>query len=68
MVALGTAHPAKFPGAVRAATGVAAPLPAHLADLFERRERFDILPNDAMAVEAFISARARAVTLAANGG
>jgi threonine synthase len=68
MVALGTAHPAKFPDAVRAATGVAAPLPAHLADLFERRERFDVLPNDAKAVEAFISARARAVTLASNGG
>jgi threonine synthase len=68
MVALGTAHPAKFPDAVRAATGVSAPLPAHLADLFERPERFDVLPNDAKAVEAFISARARAVTLAAHGG
>jgi threonine synthase len=62
MVALGTAHPAKFPDAVRAATGVSAPLPAHLADLFERRERFDVLPNDAEAVARFIRARARAVT------
>ena len=53
MVALGTAHPAKFPDAVRAATGVAAPLPAHLADLFERRERFDVLPNDVDAVAPF---------------
>jgi threonine synthase len=68
MVALGTAHPAKFPDAVRAATGVSAPLPAHLADLFDRRERFDILPNDAKAVSDFIAARARAVTLAAHGG
>ncbi len=62
MVALGTAHPAKFPDAVRAATGVSAPLPAHLADLFERRERFDVLPNDAEAVTRFIRARARVVT------
>ncbi|MCI4677778.1 threonine synthase [Rhodoblastus acidophilus] len=62
MVALGTAHPAKFPDAVRAATGRSAPLPAHLADLFERKERFDVLPNDAGAVASFIRARARAVT------
>jgi threonine synthase len=64
MVALGTAHPAKFPDAVRAATGVSAPLPAHLADLFERKERFDVLANDEQAIAAFIRARARAVTLA----
>jgi threonine synthase len=64
MVALGTAHPAKFPDAVRAATGIAAPLPAHLADLFERKERFDVLPNDEQAIAAFIRARARAATLA----
>ena len=68
MVALGTAHPAKFPDAVRQATGVSAPLPAHLADLFERKERFDIVANDAGAVLSFIRARARAVTLAAHGG
>jgi len=68
MVALGTAHPAKFPDAVRAATGVSAPLPAHLADLFERQERFDVLPNDEQTVAAFIRARARAITQAKNGG
>jgi threonine synthase len=68
MVALGTAHPAKFPDAVRAATGVSAPLPAHLADLFERKERFDVLPNDEQTVAAFIRARARAITQAKNGG
>ena len=62
MVALGTAHPAKFPDAVRAATGVTAPLPAHLADLFERKERFDILANDDRTVAAFIRDRARAAT------
>ncbi len=67
MVALGTAHPAKFPDAVRAATGISAPLPAHLADLFERHERFDILPNDENAIASFIRARARAVTQSQNG-
>ncbi len=67
MVALGTAHPAKFPDAVRAATGVSAPLPAHLSDLFSRREKFDVVANDPQAVAAFIKARARAVTMAANG-
>ena len=68
MVALGTAHPAKFPDAVRQATGISAPLPSHLADLFERKERFDIVTNDASAVLSFIRTRARAVTLAAHGG
>jgi threonine synthase len=68
MVALGTAHPAKFPDAVRRATGVSAPLPAHLADLFDRKEHFDIVPNDPAAVLSYIRARARAVTSAAHGG
>ncbi|MCW2314922.1 threonine synthase [Rhodoblastus acidophilus] len=62
MVALGTAHPAKFPDAVKAAIGVSAPLPAHLADLFARKEKFDVLPNDPAAIAGFIKARARAVT------
>ena len=39
MVVLATAHPAKFPDAVEQATGVRPPLPAHLADLFDRPER-----------------------------
>jgi threonine synthase len=54
LVTLGTAHPAKFPDAVRAATGVQPPLPAHLADLFERDERFATLPNDLGAVQRYV--------------
>ncbi len=54
-VTLATAHPAKFPDAVEAATGVRPPLPAHLADLFERPERSVTLPNDLAKVEAFIA-------------
>ena len=65
VVALGTAHPAKFPAAVAAASGVTPALPAHLADLMERKERSTPLPNDQKALEAFVSAHARAVRGAA---
>jgi threonine synthase len=59
VVALGTAHPAKFPDAVERATGQRPSLPAHLAGLFERKERFTILPNDQTAIETFIRAHSR---------
>jgi threonine synthase len=59
VVALGTAHPAKFPDAIAKATGQYPPLPAHLTDLFAREERFTVLPNDQSAIESFIRARAR---------
>ena len=57
MVALATAHPAKFPDAVERATGVRPPLPPQLADLFERPERLDALPNDLAAIEDYIRQR-----------
>nr|AID69639.1 threonine synthase [uncultured organism] len=59
IITLATAHPAKFPHAVSAATGVHPPLPPHLADLMERREAMDHLPADQGAVEAFVRAHAR---------
>ncbi len=65
LVVLGTAHPAKFPDAVKAATGQDPALPEHLADLHERAERFTVLANDRSAIEAFIAARARATREAA---
>ncbi|MBA4335353.1 MAG: threonine synthase, partial [Methylobacterium sp.] len=65
MIVLGTAHPAKFPAAVKAASGVTPALPAHLGDLMERDERFTLLPNDQGAIEAFVRAKARAVRSAA---
>lgn len=58
LVVLGTAHPAKFPAAIARATGVLPDLPGHLAGLFERKERFSILPNDQNEIERFIHARA----------
>jgi threonine synthase len=61
VVALATAHPAKFPEAVERATGRHPALPAHLADLMDRRERVTVLPNDQPAIERFIRDHARAV-------
>jgi threonine synthase len=61
MIALSTAHPAKFPDAVERASGVRPPLPEHLADLYDRREHFTVVANDASAIEAFIRDRARAL-------
>jgi threonine synthase len=55
MVTLATAHPAKFPDAVERATGIRPPLPAHLADLLDRRERTATLPNDLAKIEAFVA-------------
>ena len=60
MVAIATAHPAKFPDAVEAASGIRPALPSHLADLFERAERCDVLANDFDDVRAFIAERADA--------
>src|SRR5512146_2689479 len=50
MVVLSTAHPAKFPAAVKAACGVEPPLPDWLADLPKRKERVTVLPADQLAV------------------
>jgi len=54
MVTLSTAHPAKFPDAVAAATGLRPQLPPSLADLLTRPERCDFLGNDAEALKAYI--------------
>ncbi len=59
MVAVATAHPAKFPDAVERATGVRPALPPALADLLSRPERLDELPNDLGAVEAYLRRAAK---------
>lgn len=59
VVALACAHPAKFPDAVEAASGVRPPLPERVADLFEREERMAVLPGDLGAIEAFVSGHSR---------
>ena len=65
MVTLSTAHPAKFPDAVHAATGITPTLPAHLSGLMERDERVTSVGNDIGAVESFIAAHSRAIRAAA---
>lgn len=54
MVCLATAHPAKFPDAVKAASGVHPELPSHLSDLYEREERYTELAGDFDVVKDFI--------------
>ncbi|MEH6590572.1 MAG: threonine synthase [Halioglobus sp.] len=55
VVTLATAHPAKFPQAIADAGLSEKPdLPHHLADLFERSERYEVVPNDLGAVHRFM--------------
>ncbi|MBH1944547.1 threonine synthase [Erythrobacter sp. YJ-T3-07] len=58
VVTLATAHPAKFPDAVKQAIGVEAALPERVGDLFALEERFETLPADYDAVRDYISAKA----------
>jgi threonine synthase len=55
-IAAATAHPAKFPDAIRQAVGISPPLPPHLADLYEREEALSTAPNDLAIVQASIRA------------
>ncbi|WP_068306782.1 threonine synthase [Pararhodobacter sp. CCB-MM2] len=57
MVTLATAHPAKFPAAVEAATGIHPALPPRMADLFDRPERVTRMTGDLKAIEALILER-----------
>ncbi|HML11639.1 MAG TPA: threonine synthase [Stellaceae bacterium] len=59
MVALATAHPAKFAVAVERATGIRPALPLALSAIMAKRERVIVLPNDIAAVARFIRERAR---------
>jgi len=60
MVTLATAHPAKFPAAVKAAAGVEPALPQGFGDILIKPERYVTLANDRQAVEDHIRARTRA--------
>ncbi|ACS54996.1 threonine synthase [Rhizobium leguminosarum] len=64
MVTLSTAHPAKFPAAVKSACGIDPALPTWLADLMHREERFQIIKPELKAVETFIGKHARGETTA----
>lgn len=55
MVSLATAHPAKFPDAVQAASDVYPALPAFLADLMDREESYEVMANNAKELQARIA-------------
>ncbi len=59
VVTLATAHPAKFADAVERATGIRPSLPARVGDLFERQERYNVLPGTLDAVRDYIAERAK---------
>ncbi|WP_316859425.1 threonine synthase [uncultured Cohaesibacter sp.] len=63
MIVLSTAHPAKFPAAVKAASGHYPDLPVWLGDLMDRQERLTVIDNKLEEVEAFILERSRAAAL-----
>ena len=60
MVVLSTAHAAKFPDAVEAASGVRPRLPEWLSGLDQRPEQITVLPVDQSAVERFVLSTSRA--------
>jgi threonine synthase len=57
MVTLATAHPAKFPDAVQAATGIRPALPPRMADLLDRPERVTRMPGTLAALQALVRER-----------
>ncbi len=57
MITLATAHPAKFPDAVEAATGIRPALPKAMAGLYERPERVTRIGNDLAAIKSLIKER-----------
>jgi len=60
IVTLATAHPAKFGDAVERATGTRPALPARIGELFERQERYAVLPAEIGAIEGFVAEQASA--------
>jgi threonine synthase len=59
VITLATADPAKFGEAI-AKAGLKTPaLPSHIQDLFEREERYTVIPNSLDAVTDFIQRNAR---------
>lgn len=59
VIAMATAHPAKFPDAVEQATGIRPTLPAGLADLLAREERYLVLPDNVEQITAAVRQFAR---------
>jgi threonine synthase len=66
IVAIATAHPAKFPEAVQEATGRRLEMPARLAAILQAPERIERLPNDLDRLKRFVRERATAATARAS--
>ncbi len=66
VIALGTAHPAKFNDAIERAIGRPAPLPPRLEHILELEERYHALANDVETVKRFIDSRTADRASAAN--
>ncbi|EJF81993.1 threonine synthase [Bartonella doshiae] len=60
MIVLATAHPAKFPDAIKNACGIHAPYPSCLNNLMEHEEHFISLANDEKIVKNYISLKSHA--------
>ena len=60
MITLATAHPAKFPDAIRSAIGRAPTEPATVARQRTLAERVTVLPADAGAIARYVTAHSRA--------
>jgi threonine synthase len=60
VIALSTAHPAKFPEAIERAVGLRVTPPARLAPVLEGKERIARMRKDAETVKSFILNHARA--------
>ena len=63
MVTLATAHPAKFPDAVAAASGLRPALPGWLNHIMTDPERFTVVAADQIGIERLIEERAQSVRL-----
>jgi threonine synthase len=55
LVAVATAHPAKFPDAVELATGLRPPLPDHVREALNTSERYAALPGRVDAVADYVA-------------
>lgn len=53
-VTLACAHPAKFPDVVKQATGITPALPAHLSNLMEKPEKYQVMDNDFSKLRAHL--------------
>ena len=54
VISLGCAHPAKFGKAIKKATAFEPPLPKSLKNIFNKKEKINILQNNSENIKNFI--------------